>query len=245
MNQHFPFSMKVSSQILSWCFVARLWFQSALRCQFKSVHKNLFRCVCSPSRCIWLFASSKHEAGQAQIVYNLTVLSYQNYPPLGSTVCFCHPKGHWSARWYSALIEKVADSKFSRSVRLQYCWTRGGKKSFVVTEQQQQSQNPLLLLLLSEDKPAKQHRPALSCGYHSAGVCVRVCAPVFVCVCVKVSQGWRAPLRQALLLSSHCHAEGTSCLHSAVTAEIFTTLFTGHVPILRPCPQTSPLFLYT
>lgn len=76
-------------------------------------------------------------------------------------------------------------------------------------------------------------------------VCACVCDRVCVCVCVKVSQGWRAPLRQALLLSSHCHAEGTSCLHSAVTAEIFTTLFTGHVPILRPCPQTPPLLLYT
>lgn len=57
-----------------------------------------------------------------------------------------------------------------------------------------------------------------------------------VCVCVEVSQGWRAPLRQVLLLSSHCHAKGTSCLHSAVTAEIFTTLFTRDTLTDSPHP---------
>lgn len=63
------------------------------------------------------------------------------------------------------------------------------------------------------------------------------------CVCVEVSQGWRAPLRQVLLLSSHCHAKGTSCLHSAMTAEIFTTLFTRDTLTDRPTPPKCLLLL--
>lgn len=50
-------------------------------------------------------------------LYNLTVLSHQNHPPYASVAL---KDADWPGD-NSALAQKAADSKFSRSVRLQCC----------------------------------------------------------------------------------------------------------------------------